>query len=162
MAAPSRQNFMSELLLQNYHTQSYFMTSLPILTSVMKGQNDYLNFSQKQTEADRGSESLFGPKPRASKLGFKSRGWWPPNPGRDGALKSICPLYILEVLVTKLERTGYMSKDKWSSRPACPIELSVMIDRNGLWSVLSNMAAMSHTQLLGIWHVASAVENLNF
>lgn len=46
------------------------MTSLPILTAVMKSQNDYLNFSQKQREAQK---AYFAQSPQLLS--------WDSNPG---------------------------------------------------------------------------------
>lgn len=101
------------------------MTSLPILAIVMKGQSDYLSFSQKQTEAQK---AYFAQSPQLLSWDSNPGEGDPQNPGRDGALKSTCPLDNLEVLVIKLGRQEICPKTIGSSRPACPIELSVMID----------------------------------
>lgn len=84
MAAPNSQQFMRELLLQNYHTQGTKMVILhDFITNSHSSHEKSEWLPQFLTEAERGSESLFCPKPTASKLGFKSRGGWFPNPGRD-------------------------------------------------------------------------------
>lgn len=84
--------------------------------------------SQFFTDADRGSESLFCPGPQLLS--------WEWNPGEGdpktqeemGLSKSTCPLYIFEVLAIKLERWEVCAKIHGSSRPACSIELSMMIE----------------------------------